>query len=266
MLNKPRLSLAGFLLYSFSHYRQDVIKENINIAFPKLPEQKQKKLMVAFYSHLVTSLKEIIFYPLYKKIMRVSIVGEERLDSALELGRGVICLCAHTGNWEFSCPIALKHRQDIYFVRKPVSSPKINNWLWRRFTAQGIKIIPSKRDSKSIIKALKKGGVVFITFDQHAGKKNGIKVDLFSRPCWTYKSIATLVKKYQVPVVPFIPRRAGRFSHQVIFKPPMDFTSELESNDPIYMVTQTLNHEVESMICEYPEQWFCWLHRRWKDK
>lgn len=60
---------------------------------------------MAYYSHMLTSIKEIILYSLLSKKTlekRVKIIGIEHLENALSKGKGVLVLTGHFGNWEFA--------------------------------------------------------------------------------------------------------------------------------------------------------------------
>jgi KDO2-lipid IV(A) lauroyltransferase len=89
--------------------------------------------------------------------------------------------------------------------------------------------------------------------------------DFFGKKVPTHPGLAELALKTGAPVVPVFMVRDGFQKHRLMIKEPLkliqtgDFKKDVEAN------TQLFNDTLESMIRQYPEQWF-WIHRRWERK
>ncbi|MDE5968302.1 MAG: acetyltransferase, partial [Muribaculaceae bacterium] len=44
--------LAGFILYHIAKYRLKVVRQNLEMAFPEMPEKERRRIERKFYRHL----------------------------------------------------------------------------------------------------------------------------------------------------------------------------------------------------------------------
>lgn len=270
-----RVSLAGKLVYSFLPYRRHIILNNINQAFDvTLSENEKVHLAKAFYSHLLTSIKETIqlrFMSEKKLRSCVEVRGHERLLALAEEGRGILILTGHFGNWEFA-PIGgiLNFKQfqgQFHFIRRTLGSKRLERFLFRRYYQAGLGVIPKKNSLQQVCDVLEQKHAVVFVLDQHASVKNrdGIAAEFFGKKAGTYRSLASISRHTGLPVVPAVGYRIEKGRHVLEFYEPIywqDFSSTQES---IYHNTVAYNKALEEMILAHPEQWL-WLHKRWKLK
>ena len=87
----------------------------------------------------------------------------------------------------------------------------------------------------------------------------GISSNFFSRKAMTTTIPASLVKKFNIDVVPVYIERIKKHSFRITFHNPINFRSE----ESVEEITNELNKIVEKMIIKNPEQWI-WTHDRWK--
>ena len=70
---------------------------------------------------------------------------------------------------------------------------------------------------------------------------------------------AQFVKKYNCQIVPLYIERIDKY----YFKVKVDKPFELNQNDSIEQISETLNRWLEKKILNNPNQWI-WSHNRWK--
>ena len=77
------------------------------------------------------------------------------------------------------------------------------------------------------------------------------------------------MQRLNVPILPLFDVRTNLGSHKAIFKPPIypreQGKGQEANSDIVREIVQEYTQIIESMIREYPEQYF-WFHRRWKTK
>ena len=274
-INKLRVSMAGKLVYYCLPYRKAVIQANINQVFANtlMPAEKEH-LAKAFYSHLLTSLKEMVqlrFLSEKKLCERVEVRGYERLLDIADQGKGVLVLTGHFGNWEFA-PLGgiLNFKQfqgQFHFIRRMLGNKTIERILFRRYYRAGLNVIPKKNSLQQVCDVLEKKHAVVFVLDQHASLANrdGVAVEFFGKKAGTYRSLASLSRNTGLPVVPAAGYRLPNGRHVLEFYEPIAWQEYPTMQESIYRNTLAYNQALERIILAHPEQWL-WLHKRWKLK
>lgn len=267
-------SWAGRFAYYCLPFRRKVMLNNIRQVFGSaLSPAKQKRLAQASYGHLLRSIKENMLMRFWSEQTiksKAQVLGETHIAEALAENKGVLILTGHFGNWEFA-PIAgilnfklLQGR--FYFVRKLIATKWIEKILFSRYYRAGLNVIPKKNALATACQVLEEqnAAVVFV-MDQHAciGSKDGIKVNFFGKPAGTYRSLATIARNLEVPVVPAQSYRKQDGTHVLEFLPRLNWLDADSGRQALLINTQHYNDVLEKMILRYPEQWV-WLHKRWK--
>lgn len=263
----------GRFFYYCLPYRKKVVKANISQVFGETLNDKQKKQLIkAFYSHLVTSIKETIqlrFMSEKKLMSKVEVRGHERLLKVADNGKGVLILTGHFGNWEFA-PLGgiLNFKQfqgQFHFIRKTIGSKWLERILFRRYYAAGLNVIPKKNSLQQVCDALDDNHAVVFVLDQHASLANrdGVAAEFFGKKAGTYRSLASIARHTGLPVIPAAGYRLPDGRHVLEFHEPIEWKDCDSTQESIYQNTLAYNQALEKIILERPEQWL-WLHKRWK--
>lgn len=271
MRGKFRISISGFLFYHLLPIRRKIVRDNIERVFKnKLSSKEKKRLAIAFYSHVVSLLKELFFMGWYARLdNRVEIRGIEHLLEIKKQGQGCFLLMGHLGNWELTIPLANSQLKPligpIQVIRKAIRIQWLERFFFNRNIRYGLQRIDKTGAPLKIIKALKNKETILFTMDQHAELKNkeGIAVNFFDAKAGTYRSLAFFAGKYQVPVVPLSCSRQSDGKHVLEFYPALPWESHPDEEQAIYNNTLRYNQKLEELILKHPEQWW-WVHRRWK--
>ena len=269
------VSFAGKLVYRFLPYRKTIIRANIDQVFgDQLSSSQKEHLAKAFYSHLLTSIKEMIllrFLSEKKLCERVEVRGYERLLEIADEGKGVLVLTGHFGNWEFA-PLGgiLNFKQfqgQFHFIRRMLGNKTIEKILFRRYYRAGLNVIPKKNSLQQVCDVLEKNHAVVFVLDQHASLANrdGVAAEFFGKKAGTYRSLASISRHTGVPVVPAAGYRLPNGHHVLEFFEPIVWKDYPTTQESIYRNTLAYNQALEQIILAHPEQWL-WLHKRWKLK
>lgn len=274
-INDLPVTFAGKFFYYCLPYRLAVIKKNIAQVFSEqLTLAEQSHLAKAFYSHLLTSIKEMIqlrFLSEKQLCERVDVVGYERLLAVADQGRGVLVLTGHFGNWEFA-PLGgiLNFKQfqgQFHFIRRTLGSKTLERILFRRYFKAGLNVIPKKDSLQQVCDVLEKNHAVVFVLDQHASLANrdGIAAEFFGKKAGTYRSLASFSRHTGVPVIPAAGYRLPNGRHVLEFHEPIVWKDYPTTQESVYQNTLAYNQALERIVLAHPEQWL-WLHKRWKLK
>lgn len=269
-----KVTWLGQAIYYLMPYRRKVIQNNINQVYGNnLTLAEKKHLIKAFYSHLVTFIKETIslrFISNQTLKNKVKVEGHEKLLKMAKEGKGILLLTAHIGNWEYAPLGAMLNFAEFtghfHFIRRTLTNKTIEKILFNRYFKAGLRIIPKKRGSLNLVcEALEQNHAVIFVLDQHASidNKDGIAVEFFNKKAGTYRSLASIARNTAIQVIPTETFRQKDGLHVLKFHEPLQWQDYQSSQEALYQNTKIYNQAIERMILNHPEQWM-WLHKRWK--
>ncbi len=267
-----RPSISGRIIYRLVPVRRRVVLSNMRRVFGSLLDGPDYlRLAQAFYAHMGLFIVETLAYTL-KPIRRIA--GEVRVENmeiplrAAELGRGLILLTGHFGNWEIASAAGSlqfpQYRGKFHFLRRPISTRWIDELVLRRFRRAGLKVIPKKNSLLEILDLLTRNEALVFIMDQHASvPKDGIPVEFFGEEAGTFRSLALIAKASGAPVIPAQSFREESGRHVLRFEEPLPWIDHDDPREETRLNTRAYNAALERMVLRHPEQWF-WMHKRWK--
>jgi KDO2-lipid IV(A) lauroyltransferase len=131
----------------------------------------------------------------------------------------------------------------------------IDNFLKKlRYRYSKLLFRKEKGEIKSAIKLFLQGYSIGMLIDQK--HLQGDMINFFNIPAPTLMLPAKLAIEHNVPII-FI--TIVRIHHKYIIK----FIHINPTDQPEQMMLQ-VNHELEKLITQHPQQWL-WIHKRWSD-
>ncbi|MEP4194184.1 MAG: lysophospholipid acyltransferase family protein [Aliishimia sp.] len=182
--------------------------------------------------------------------------GWAALQAAHHIGRPVILVTGHYGNYEAARAALVGRGMSIGGLYRDMSNPYFNAHYVKTMQAFGGPVFPQGRKGTSgFVRHLKKGGQLVLLFDQHVF--DAPVLDFLGHPAHTAVSAAELALRYNAVLIPFYGiRNCDGFTFETVFEAPVPHS------DPETM-TQALNDSLANRILHNPRQWF-WVHKRWR--
>jgi KDO2-lipid IV(A) lauroyltransferase len=261
---------VGWMVRAVDRRHRRVALQNLDRSYgDSLSPQEKEGIVRAVYGHLGIMLVELIRGP---RIIRrgrwrerIRIVGEENAHAAAALGKGVIFVSGHLGNWELLGVGMTLLGFPLHTVYRPLDNPLLDRYLRRERTRFGQKIIPRDGSTLSLMRVLRRGGFLGVLVDQNQ-KVGGIFVDFFGRKASTVRGVATLHRRTGAPIVTgYIRREPGLFRHRILVDRPIWCERTDDPEEDVRRVTQEFTSRLEGYIRDVPGQWL-WLHRRWRTR
>lgn len=260
----------GNLFFHLDWERRKVALENLHIAFgEEKPERELLAIAQGSFQNLGMMAVEFFRIPkmdveTFKK--KVKIEGLEEALKLLQKGKGGLLLLSHFGNWEMMGIMSKLIGDSIMVIAKPMKkNMRIDQFITKIRNAAGLEVVSSLKASRIVMKALSQNRIVGILIDQRAKRSEGVWADFFGKKAPTTPSLAVLAMKTSAPVVPVFMVRDGFGNHRLIIQNPLELVRTGDIKKDVEANTQLFNHALESMIRQYPDQWF-WVHRRWERK
>lgn len=258
--------LLGALAFCILARYRNVTIENLQAAFGKEKTKNEiRGIAKRVFENLAKNTVELVNFPKInkdniKKLVQVENI--DRLNKAFELGKGVIILTSHFGNWELvGVTLRLWGYQGVVIVRR-IYFDKYDKYLNRLRKVHDVDIIYRDESPKRMLRVLKENKIVGVLADQDVDSVDGVFVNFFGRPAYTPIGPVALAKASGAALVPtFIIRRNGK--HTLVIEEPIKLADTGDKEKDIATNTQAWSNVVESYIRRYPDQWV-WMHRRWK--
>jgi len=203
-----------------------------------------------------------------QKAARVEVDNVAVFTRALERGKGILVLTGHFGNWEVATVAGIGSfphmRGRFHFVRRALKPDWFDRLVTRRFERAGFGVLGKRGSLDAMLDRLARGDAIVFAFDQHAQPPDGIAVDFFGTPAWTFKSLAIIALATGAPVVPATSWRESDGRHVLRFEAPIPAVEHASTSEAIRLTTRAYNAALERFVLRRPEQWY-WVHRRWKN-
>jgi KDO2-lipid IV(A) lauroyltransferase len=261
----------GRVAFYLDREHRKVALQNLHIAFGQEKSESQiYAIAKGTFQNLGMTAAEFFRIPrmdveTFKK--KVTIKGFGIAEKVLNNGnKGVLLLLSHFGNWELMGLMSKVLGNPIVVIARPI---KKNRWV-NQMVAEvrkeaGLEVIPTEKASRKVFQALSQNRVVGILIDQRAKRSEGIWVDFFGRKAPTTPALAVLAMRTGTPILPVFMVRNGYQQHHLLVKEPLKLVNSGDVKMDVQANTQLINQTLESMIRQYPDQWF-WVHRRWERK
>ena len=256
---------TGMLALSFLKKRVDLARSNLQLAYGEsLSLEERDRIISSLFCFLGEALIESIVFKKKEVETNITVEGMQYMKSALDKNRGVIMIGPHFGQWELAGFVFGSQIKNASTVYKSLKNPYVDNYLFKVRQESGLNLIPNKNALRPVLSNLKKGSLVGMLFDQNAGR-NGLAATFFGKTAYTYSAPAYFALKTGCPVVPvYVIKDSGFRKHRLIIKEPFPLIDTGNEEADIMANVQQYNDFIEDVVRRYPDQWFGWLHRRWK--
>jgi len=227
----------------------------------KVDLSEARRIVRLSYVNLGRSLAEALRFPVIKDEIGeiVEAHGLENLDRALALGKGVILLTGHLGNWELAAAYLGIKGYPIKVVGAEQRDDRLTDMLVGLRKGVGVTTIGKGFDLRGAIGCLRRGEILGVLLDQDA-KEKGIVAPFLGLPASTPYGPVKLAQRIGSPIVPlFIVRRDSVRRHDLYVLPPLEVTAD---EDNLEASVARCNDVISEWIARFPEGWL-WLYPRW---
>ena len=252
----------GWMAYWFVVPYRRLVLRNLRIAFggEKLPAELRRLARLhfsTFGANLLSSCKLATMSP-EAIATHIEFENWDALHRAAEPGNGVVLILSHLGNWELLAQIVPYGPQGrrIGTIYQPLGNRHFDQYVKDARARFGLIPFDRRRGFAEPIKLLRKGGVVCVFVDQHAGD-GGIWTPFFGRLASTSPLAATMGLRTGSALIAIAVYTVGFARWRFVVTDPMPRISDPEE------LTARINMTVEKEIRVSPADWF-WVHNRWK--
>ena len=256
----------GALAYRPVGIRRDVVEGQIAASFPEMAPDEVRRIAREAYAHLgrvsvetalVSSLPREQLLGMFSEV-----VGWELVEDAMRLGRGLILVTGHLGNWEVGGAYLAARGLPTGAVVRQMGNPLFDRYLTETRKRSDVTVIYDMDASRRMPRLLRGGMAIALLADQGVLGLSSTFVPFFGRLAKTPRGPAVFALRLKTPLLFGTALRQPDGRSRMLFEQvPVDDTGDREND-----VDQTVaryTRVLERYVRMAPEQYF-WHHRRWK--
>ena len=253
--------MAGRLLYLTGFYRKIV---NRNFDYVALfNDADRPRIIRNLYTNMGKYAVELL--RIGKKPPYFTVENIELIDAALARGKGMIAVLAHFGNWELLAAMFGARYKELNVFSGRLHNPLVEKWMLEKRKKTNVTLFYAAGALRKMLTVLKQNGILAMLIDQYAGDQ-GTAVPFLGKPAKTYRTMAGMLCKTDCGVVlPYaLLQKDG--SYRVVIEASPEIGVSRDSEEAFIAAAQKAHNDVISnWVTKYPEHYFGWFHRRFKD-
>jgi KDO2-lipid IV(A) lauroyltransferase len=191
---------------------------------------------------------------------RLTIDGLDRAIEALRVGKGLILVSAHFGNFDVVGQIAAILGYRVTAVTERLKPERLYCYVTGLRAGRGLELIPADGSLKPIFKALRRGDMVGLAADRDI-TNSGLRVDFFGAPAQLPDGHVRLAMRTGAPIIMAFGRRLPDNNYAAYVEPPL----WLSRNDDVQAGMRQVVATLEHYIRRYPDQWVM-FQPVWRDE
>ena len=256
-------AFLGGLLWRGRGREKQVTITNLRLCFPELNEEEIHALARQSLQETMKTAMEAgaVWRKDYAwlKSKMVEVEGEHILREMLALGKGLLVLAPHHGNWEVVAPY-LASIAPLTAMYQPLKSAAMDELVLNGRSKLNITMAPTNRKGvMMLLKALQQGTIVGILPDQVPEKTAaGGVAPFFGQPALTIGLIHGLIQKTGCAVASVFAQRVPGGFRMVV----LDADPAIYSEDELTSLAG-MNASVEACVRRAPAQ-YQWEYKRFR--
>ena len=266
------LRTAARAAFSLLPRRRRILQKNLAEAFPGKSPAEIEAIAAGSIDGFASSLVDFLETARSSRedlLSRVSVIGEDNLESARARGKGVFLLSAHFGSWEIGALVAGLLGEPISPVARPLDNPLLERELDRLRRRFGNRPIAKREAAKELLRAMSRNETVAILVDQNVLPREAVFVPFFGRPAATTPALARIQLRTGAAVVPVFTWPEGNGRYRLEFETPIlpeeFWDGGLDRDERVRRATARYMEVTEAAIRRNPAAWL-WIHDRWKTR
>ncbi len=238
------------------------VVDNLRLVRPDASEDELRRLaLLAYRSYACDTIDFIRSLSMDRARLAplVAQLDSHRFDELLALGRGVIIVGGHFGNWELGgVALRLLRGYPLTVVGKPEPSPVVSRFRRRMRESLGIETIEIGQMLETALRirrVLGANGLVAMLLDRHLGRDR-VDVTFFGRRTGFLRTPAMIAYLSGAPLLPsfMIRQPDGRFLG--VCGEPIFVDTSVSTEESVQNATQAFAVELERRIRAHPHLWY----------
>jgi KDO2-lipid IV(A) lauroyltransferase len=246
-----------------------ICKRNLQLVYGDSNDKKKYELIARrCIKSIGYAMMDLLYYvdrpDELSKITHVE--NEDNLKEALKLGRGIIAVSAHFGNFPLMFLSLAQKGYKVNVVIRPMRDENFSKFMYRLCDKWGINMIqtsPGKQFVKESLAALERNELLFILLDEVVGQQDGVRVRFLNREATRATGPISFFERTSSPILPMFIAQDERKHFKIFIEQPMDIYKAGNTRRNMEKIIVGLNNILEYFVYRYPFQWGGWFNKKW---
>lgn len=252
-----------FLVYHIIGYRKDVVRSNLNIAFPEKTAEEKRKIEKQFYKNFIDNFIETIklLSGGNRYATRHFKADGTILDQEFHKGKKLQFHLGHNFNWELANVAFTTHTSyPMIVVYMPVKNKVFEKIMLKLRTVSGNILLPATDMKNAMMPYRNMQYLLALVADQVPGDvSKAYWLNFFGRPTPFMRGPERGAVAGDLSVAFGQIYKEKRGHYRLAYELCTDGAGNMSQGELTWKYARFL----EKVITEHPEMWL-WSHRRWK--
>jgi len=253
-----KIVTAGVYFIFYQEARRN-IEINLSYVFSNgLEKWEKEKLIFKTIQNFALFIYEfVIIRKINQKTFKrfLNPVGFEKVEEALKMGKGVIFLTGHLGNWEYGASVLTYLGYTPLVIARRFKNDFVTKFYFNRRRKQGMEVAYLNEAVRMSLLKLGENGLVAIVGDRDYTNQ-GKEITLFGKNTMFPTGALLLGLKTGAPLFPTFAVRVGDCKYDVFFDTPIVLKSKGNKEEEIRKGLAKWIKILESYVRRYPSQWY----------
>ena len=259
----------GYLAWVIFPFRIKVAYKNLSTVFPEYSHGEKLRLLKKVYLQFTRTFGLVFILHrknLTKLVENTRISGRDKIDRALQQGKGVVLTTIHASWFEAYFAWFNLAGLPTSLIYQKQSNPLSDEFFVRQRCRYGTSLVhlSSYDGMKAYEKALLDNRLLIVSLDQSYTSR-GVRVMFFNRPLACAKGAAILHQRTGAPVFTSVYYMKDGELHIDFDEVELPSYAKID-DESVADISSRCLRLYEPFIRAYPEQWFSLFHRLWGKK
>lgn len=251
--------VAGNVAFAALGARRAILLDNLRYTAPDASPAERQRLARNTFRHIAECQVDLYRIPASSpNELRemVEVRGFEHVEAALQLGRGVIIVTGHLGNYELGGAWLATYGHPVHAMVEDVD-PAMLALLEKYRTATGMHTLSRNRGARDAYRVLRSGGILLLVADRVIGdSSDGIELPFCNGRRAIPRGPALLGLATGAPIVVGYAVRSidGPRRYRIVLDPPL--IPDGTDPDAALALTRKVTERLAASVREFPDQWF----------
>lgn len=239
--------------------RRRILLDNLSRTAPEATPAQRSRLARNTFRHIAecqVDLFRLIGQAPNEIPAMIDVRGKDHIDAALSLGRGLIIVTGHLGNYELGAAWLASLGYPAHAVVEDVEPPVLA-LLEQYRTATGMRTISRNRGARDAYRVLKSGETLLLVADRVIGDASeGIEVPFCEGRRAVPRGPAQLALATGAPIIvgSMVRTPSSARRYRLVLEPPI-MPDGIEP-DAVVTLTRRITDRLAASVREHPDQWF----------